>query len=167
MLNIVALTFFPAIMAFAAASDLLTMRISNRLVLALLLGFAAMAMIVNLPMQTLGIHLAVGLAVLLVSFTFFALGWIGGGDAKFAAATAIWLGWPLVIPFLTYAALLGGLLTLAILMARRLPLPAPLANVPWIDRLHDSRVGVPYGIALAAAGLITYSDTLFFRVLAV
>jgi prepilin peptidase CpaA len=40
-----------------------------------------------------------------------------------------------------------------------------MANVTWIDRLHDHRVGVPYGIALAAAGLITYSNSEFFRVL--
>ncbi|MDP2626103.1 MAG: NAD(P)-binding domain-containing protein, partial [Candidatus Rokubacteria bacterium] len=49
------------------------------------------------------------------------------------------------------AALLGGALTLAILIARRCPLPATLTSIGWIGRLHDSKSGVPYGIALAVA----------------
>ncbi|MEI8150503.1 MAG: peptidase, partial [Hyphomicrobiales bacterium] len=39
------LLVFPALMAFAASSDLFTMTISNRVTLALVVGFAAMALI--------------------------------------------------------------------------------------------------------------------------
>ena len=60
---------------------------------------------------------------------------------------------------LVYAALLGGALTLVILAVRRWPLPRVLRRVKWIDRLHDSQAGVPYGIALAAAGMLVYSDS--------
>jgi prepilin peptidase CpaA len=49
---------------------------------------------------------------------------------------------------------------------RRWPLPAAFVRVGWIARLHDGSTGIPYGIALAAAGLLTYSDTAIFQHLA-
>ena len=97
--------------------------------------------------------------VLAVAFAFFAFGWIGGGDAKLVAATALWLGSGLMLPYLVYAALLGGALTLMILALRRYPLPPGCSGQRWIDRLHDSKSGVPYGIALAIAGLLVYPET--------
>ena len=42
------------------------------------------------------------LAVLVVTFMFFARGWIGGGDAKLAAATALWLGFDQLLNYLLY-----------------------------------------------------------------
>lgn len=161
-MNAVALFVFPLLMAFAASSDLLTMRISNRLVLALVAGFFLVALIINMPMQELSAHLGAALLVLVVAFTFFAFGWIGGGDAKFAAATTLWLGFAFALPYVVYAALLGGALTLAILGLRRFPLPPQLARFDWIARLHDHKTGVPYGIALAAAGMLVYVDTPVF-----
>lgn len=165
MISGVALLVFPLLMAFAASSDLLTMRISNRLVLLLVAAFALIALPAGLPLQTLGLHLAAAALVLAVAFAFFAFGWIGGGDAKLAAATALWVGFPLLVHYLVYAALLGGALTLLILTARRWPLPVPLMNVPWVGRLHDGKAGIPYGIALAAAGLLVYPQTPLFGLL--
>jgi prepilin peptidase CpaA len=101
-----------------------------------------------------------------VSFVFFTFGWIGGGDAKLAAATALWLGFPLLLEYLMVAALIGGALTLLLLELRRVPLPAALAEQRWIARLHSIENGIPYGIALAAAGLIVYAETPFMRALA-
>jgi prepilin peptidase CpaA len=54
-------------------------------------------------------------------------------------------------------------LTLVILQARRWPLPAVLARQPWIARLHAIETGIPYGIALAVAGLIVYPETAFMQ----
>ena len=45
-----------------------------------------------MPLAEIGMHVAAALAVLVVTFVFFSRGWIGGGDAKLAAATALWLG---------------------------------------------------------------------------
>jgi prepilin peptidase CpaA len=50
-----------------------------------------------------------------------------------------------------------------ILAIRRWPLPDVLQRIKWIDRLHDHKQGVPYGIALAAAGLLVYPNTAIFR----
>lgn len=162
----IALVVFPLLMAFAASSDLLTMRISNRLVLVIAGAFFVLALVTNMPLQQLALHIACATIVLVVAFALFALGWVGGGDAKLAAATALWLGFGVTLPYLLYAALLGGALTMVLLAARRLPLPDLLAKVRWIDRLHDRKTGVPYGIALAAAGIIVYSDTALFQQLA-
>lgn len=163
VLSIAALLVFPLLMAYAASSDLLTMRISNKLVLLLVGGFFVLALFIGMPLSDIGMHIACAALVLVFAFAFFAFGWIGGGDAKLVSATTLWLGFGIMLPYLVYASLLGGALTLYLLAARRWPLPERLRRIPWIDRLHDSKSGVPYGIALAAAGLLVYSDTSIFQ----
>jgi len=158
----IALFFFPLAMAFAASTDLLTMRISNKLVLLLVAGFFILAIATNMPMQSLAMHVSCAVVVLAVGFTLFALRVIGGGDAKLAAATTLWLGFGLTLPYLVYAALFGGVLTLVILALRRFPLTPFLARYRWLERLHDRKSGVPYGVALAIAGLMTYTNSTIF-----
>lgn len=165
-MSTIALMFFPMAMAFAASSDLLTMRISNKLVLLLAAGFVVAALIVEMPLQQFAMHVLCAFVVLVVSFTMFALRWIGGGDAKLAAATTLWLGFGLTLPYLAYTAILGGVLTLAILLLRRMPTPAFVSSMPWAARLLDPKQGIPYGVAMAVAGLLTYSNTLIFERLA-
>ena len=155
----VRLLLFPALMAFAASSDLLTMTISNRVSLILAGSFFVLAVWSGMPLADIGMHVAAGLAVLVVTFTFFARGWIGGGDAKLAAATALWLGFDQLLNYLTIASLIGGVLTLVIMRFRLMPLPALIANQEWAKRLHRMDAGVPYGIALAIAALMVYSET--------
>ena len=156
------LVLFPAMMAFAASSDLLTMTISNRVSLILIGGFFLFALVIGMSGNTMLWHIGAGCMVLAVAFSCFAMGWIGGGDAKLAAATALWVGVGLMLPYLIYAALMGGGLTLLILAVRRYPLPTWLARHKWIDRLHDAKSGVPYGITLAIAGLLVYPETAIF-----
>jgi prepilin peptidase CpaA len=161
--NIMTLLAFPALMAFAACSDLLTMTISNRVSLALVAGFFALAVMQGMPAGLIGWHIGAGAVVLVAAFVCFACGWIGGGDAKLAAATALWFGFDQVVVYLLWASLFGGVLTLALLRFRQMPLPAPLARQPWLLRLHGKASGVPYGIALAAAALLVYADSPFMR----
>ncbi len=162
MLNIMTLVFFPSIMVFSALSDLFTMTISNRISIALVLVFLPFAMLAGLSMADIGIHVACGFGVLVATFTMFAMGWIGGGDAKLAAATALWIGWDHLLDFGTVSALIGGALTLAILAIRQVPLPRFAWTIEWMMRLHERGAGVPYGIALAAAGLFVYPQTLLW-----
>lgn len=159
MITLAAMVVFPVLMAMAAFSDLLTMTISNRISIALLVGFLAMAVAIGMPLGVLGSHLSCGAAILALTFGLFCLGWIGGGDAKLSAATAVWIGWAHMLDYGLAASIGGGVLTLLLLQARQLPLPAWAADSVWIARLHDKAGGIPYGIALAAAGLFVYPDT--------
>jgi len=167
MLNMLLLLIFPALMAYAACSDLLTMRISNRVSLLLIAGFVVVAFVAGLSWPAIGMHAGLAAIVLVVAFSFFAFGWIGGGDAKLAAATALWLGPDLALSYLMLAALFGGVLTLIFLLVRRYALPAGLLRMGWVVRLHNRSEGVPYGIALAAAAMIIYPQTTVFHIFAI
>jgi prepilin peptidase CpaA len=159
ILDIVRLTLFPALMAFAAASDLFTMTISNRVSLALTAGFLVLALLSGMGVYDILSHVGAGAAVLGVAFACFALGWIGGGDAKVAAGAALWFGFGHLLNYLVYASLFGGALTLLLLQFRQWPLPYALAGQPWLLRLHAKETGIPYGIALAIGALTIYPDT--------
>jgi prepilin peptidase CpaA len=153
------LALFPAMMAFAASSDFLTLTISNRVSLILVGGFVALAVIGGVSAVDVLSHLAAGCVVLVAAFSLFARGIIGGGDAKLAAATALWLGFDHLLPYLLYASLLGGALSVGLIWFRMAPLPDWLARHDWAQRLHGKDAGVPYGIALAAAALAVYPQT--------
>ncbi|MEH2538055.1 MULTISPECIES: A24 family peptidase [unclassified Bradyrhizobium] len=159
ILDIARLLLFPALMAFAAASDLFTMTISNRLSLALIAGFLALALLGGMALHDMFMHIGAGAAVLAVAFACFAMGWVGGGDAKVAASVALWFGFEHLLNYLVYASLFGGALTLLLLQFRRWPLPYPLAAQAWLNRLHDKQSGIPYGIALALGALMVYPET--------
>ncbi|MDR4306267.1 prepilin peptidase [Chelatococcus sambhunathii] len=162
MLEIFVVVIVPALVVVAAVSDLMTMTIPNRLVLALLAAFAVAAPLSGMSLQDFATHIGAGLAVLALGVALFAPGWIGGGDAKLAAALALWLGFEPLLAWIVLFGFLGGGLTLAVLWARSNPLPARLTGVDWIARLHDARSGVPYGIALSAGALTLWTDTSWF-----
>jgi len=162
--ELLALTF-PAIAAFGAVSDLLTMTISNRLCLLAIGGFFVAALATGLSPSEISVHLATGTSILTITFALFARGWIGGGDAKFTSAIALWLGLEPLPNFLLLAAVMGGLLTITLLLVRRHPLPSFALRWTWVIRLHDQRSGVPYGIALSAAALSTYPQSALFKML--
>src|SRR5215475_8576357 len=153
------LTLFPAMMALAASSDLLTMTISNRLSLILLGGFFVLAAITGMSLTDMLSHLTAGCVVLTAAFGLFARGIIGGGDAKLAAAAALWLGFDHLLAYLLVASLLGGALSVGLIWFRMAPLPERLARHAWVARLHAKDASIPYGVALAVAALAVYPDT--------
>mgnify|MGYP001189047043 CR=1 FL=1 len=159
ILDIARLLLFPALMAFAAASDLFTMKISNRVSLALIAGFFVLALLGGMGLHDMLKHVGAGATVLAVAFACFAMGWVGGGDAKGAAGVALWFGFEHLLDYLVIASLFGGALTLLLLQFRQWPLPYPLAGQAWLSRLHDRQTGIPYGIALALGALVVYPQT--------
>ncbi|MBS7704822.1 A24 family peptidase [Chelatococcus asaccharovorans] len=155
---------FPLLVIFAAVNDIMTMTIPNRIPMALVISFALFAPTVGLPAMTIGLHATTAMLVLAVTFGFFACGWIGGGDAKLAAAAALWFGPTLpLLDFALLTSLIGAALTLTLLAARRLPLPVFAETWTWARRLHAISAGVPYGVALAAAALIVYPDSALWK----
>ncbi|MCA6123208.1 prepilin peptidase [Bradyrhizobium sp. WSM 1704] len=159
ILDLARLMLFPALMAFAAASDLLTMTIPNRVSLALLAGFLIMAPLTGMGLHEMLNHAGAGALVLVVAFGMFAMGWLGGGDAKVAAAAGLWFGFEHLLAYLVFASLFGGALTVLLLQLRQYPLPYPLTSQAWLMRLHDKQTGVPYGVALALGALVVYPET--------
>src|SRR5262245_62404327 len=110
-------------MVFAALSDMLSMTIANRVSIVLVVTFAAVAPLTGMDWATYGWHFAALGAVLAVTFAMFAVGGMGGGDAKLMAATALWMGFNFnLLGYLVTSAFLGGVLTLAILSYRKSPL---------------------------------------------
>jgi prepilin peptidase CpaA len=152
---------FPFAMAFAAATDVFTMTIPNRLNIGLALAFFALAPIAGLGWQDVLSHMGAGAAMLLVGILLFSLGWLGGGDAKLLAAASLWLGLDHLLVFLTYTAAFGGALALAVLAYRSAPVGAlPLPG--WAARLHTKGEGMPYGVAIAAGALFVYPATQWY-----
>jgi prepilin peptidase CpaA len=159
ILDLARLLLFPALMAFAAASDLFTMTISNRVSLVLAGGFLVLAVASGMGPIDILLHAGAGAVVLAIAFLCFAMGWVGGGDAKIAAAAALWFGFAHLMNYLLYASLFGGALTLLLVQFRQWPLPYALAGQPWLLRLHAKESGIPYGIALAIGALMIYPET--------
>ncbi len=86
---------------------------------------------------------APALTVLVVAFGCFAMGWVGGGDAKVAAAAALWFGFGHLLNYLLYASLFGGALTLLLLQFRQWPLPYALAGQTWLLGCTPRRAAFP------------------------
>lgn len=162
------LIVFPCLVAYAAASDLFTMTIPNRVSLLLGAGFLVLAPVVLDGWWVLGAHLAGAASVLAVGFVFFAMGWMGGGDVKVASAIALWFGFSqYLLTFLLLSALYGAALTWVLLLFRTsVPvLPGFAQGQSWLVRLHDRQTGIPYGIALSVAALQVYPETPWFNAL--
>ncbi|MBU6206658.1 MAG: prepilin peptidase [Alphaproteobacteria bacterium] len=110
------------------------------------IGIAALA-----PIQwwVLGWHvwpdiaaqLGLGIGVLLVFILFQALGQMGGGDVKLLGALALWFPWLPMMQLLVAMAIFGGFLTLLMLILHRM-------------RKSEGKPEIPYGIAIAAAGIL-------------
>jgi prepilin peptidase CpaA len=162
MLETFVVVIVPALVVVAGVGDLLTMTIPNRLILAIVAAFGVAAPLAGLGLADFGTHAAAAAVVLLIGFALFIPGWIGGGDAKLAAALALWLGFEPLLSWFVLFALFGGALTYGIIIYRKAALPAGFAGVDWLARLHHPRSGVPYGVALAAGALLLWPDTPWF-----
>ena len=86
------------------------------------------------------LHIGVALIIFLLFALVFFLGGMGGGDVKMAAALSLWLAPGAALEMLVIMSLAGGVLTLLMLIPHRLA-------------RKDSRLEVPYGVAIAFAGL--------------
>jgi prepilin peptidase CpaA len=156
----------PALLAAAAGWDLASFTIPNFLNAAVALAFGVFALAASLSPAAIGLHFVAGLIGLAIGFALFALGYIGGGDAKLYAGTALWLGPHDLLVYTLVATILGGFLTLALLGLRQFPLPAGLARQDWISKLHSRNSGIPYGVALAAGVLAILPQTEILRLAA-
>ncbi|MGF7008891.1 A24 family peptidase [Aminobacter sp. BE322] len=160
MLEALIFVVFPFCMVYSAVSDVLSMTIANRVPLLLLGVFLVVAPLTGMAWADIGMHLAAGALMLSITFAMFALGGMGGGDAKLIAATAVWMGFGMpLMQYLLTSAVFGGLLTLAILSFRSSALSHIASQNMFLRNFSKDAGGVPYGIALGIGGLVTYPSS--------
>ena len=162
--ELLVLIVLPALLALAAGWDIASFTIPNFLQLALIGAFAVFVVATGMAPAAIAGHLLAGFLGLAIGFALFALGYIGGGDAKLFACVVLWLGFSNLMDYAVVASIMGGALTLVILGLRQMPLPVVLTAQPWILRLHDAKGGIPYGVALAAGAFLILPQTEIFKI---
>lgn len=157
------LSVLPALVIVAGLKDLTTMTIPNWISAGLLLGFFPAALMVGLEPTQIAVHVGVAVAALVLGAGLFALGWLGGGDAKLIAGASLWLGLTGAGHFILWTALAGGLFSLVLLSARSRALPALARGPAWLGRLLEPKGDIPYGVAIAIGALIAFPGSLLVR----
>lgn len=165
LLNLLLLGLYPALLCTAIGTDLSRRIIPNLLVAGLIAGFAVVAVLS--PLADLSLRLLVAGAVTAAGFTLFAQDIIGAGDAKLAGALVLWLD-PVQVPlFLIACGLIGAGLTLAATLKARSGTRSPptsragsrpgARHLPRpVAMLVHGGESLPYGVALAGAGLLLH-----------
>lgn len=152
---------FPALVIVAGMRDAVSFTIPNWISVALGAAFFPAALAMGASPAEIGLSAAVGVAALLAGMGMFAVGWIGGGDAKLFAAAGLWLGWQALLPFVLITGFAGGALALALLALRSVWLrPIAAAGPGWVGRLATPGENAPYGIAIAVGALAAFPQSL-------
>ena len=146
---------FVAGLLHAAVTDLMSRRIVNATVLALLAGYLPLALGAGLGWTVIITSAIAAVLVFGIGFACFCAGWMGGGDVKLAAVAVLWIGAGQVVPYLLLAAVFGALITLLFLGLDRWQNGAGANDPPSAD-------GIPYGPGLVLAGLALFSTSPWF-----
>jgi len=157
------LSIFPAALIVAAANDIYEFKIPNWISIILIIAYPAAGAAVGASLETLLEGFLIGAGALTLGFGLYAGRVIGGGDAKLIAATAPWLGAGALGSFLFLAALSGLGLAIIIMMFRKMPILPIYSHAPWLLELHDRKKDIPYGVAIASGGILSFSQTPFFQ----
>jgi len=162
MLMQITILVLAGLMLAAAIYDATSFTIPNWLVGLVMLTFPVAAFAAGLGWGEAGNHLLGGGVALVIGFALFAPGWIGGGDAKLFAASALWFGWPEIIAFLIHTVLAGGVLVLFLLALRWLAPRIPVFEGRLEGTALAPSAPVPYGIAIAAGVFWSLPSTVFW-----
>jgi len=163
VISLIFLSAFPAALLIAAMTDLYEFKIPNWICVVLFVSYFASSMSLGAAPGMMLEGLLLGCAALTVGFILFARNIVGGGDAKLLAATAPWIGLTGLGMFLYYMALSGGALALFLIFFRKMPALPVYAQAPWLLRLHQQPNDIPYAVAIALGGLLSFSQTPNFQ----
>jgi prepilin peptidase CpaA len=162
---LVPVMLFPAVVIVAAMRDVTTFTIPNWLSLAAIAAFFPSALLAHMALPMFELAMLIGVLALVLGIAMFALGWIGGGDAKLFAAASMWLGLSAVAPFLAWTGIAGGGLAVGLLLLRRTPVANLIAGPTWVERLLEPKGDVPYGVAIAIGALAAFPMSPIFHAL--
>lgn len=163
MIAYLLLSVFPAALLIAAANDIYEFKIPNWISIILVAAYPAAGFAVGASPHVMIEGTLIGAAALTIGFALFAVKIVGGGDAKLFAATAPWLGFVGLGGFLFYTAMAGLFLAIAMGTFRKLPVLPVYAHAPWLIKLHERKKDLPYAVAIAAGGLLSFSQTPYFQ----
>lgn len=163
MVALLALAVFPAALLIAAANDLYEHLIPNWTSALLAAAYFVAAFGLGAPTEQIVEGAVIGAVAFAVCFSMFAFKLFGGGDAKLLAATTPWVGLAGLAPFVFNMAVAGGVFVLVLIAFRKAPALPIYAQAPWLMRLHQRPKDMPYGVAIAAGGLMTFSQTPNFQ----
>ncbi len=129
------------LLIIGAVTDIRERVISNRLNMAIAISAPLYWWATGVSLWPgVGIQIGMAIAIFLLFAGLFALGLMGGGDVKLLGAIALWLPWQAMATLLIIMAVVGGLITLATLVHHKMT-------------RRDGQPEVPYGVAIALAGL--------------
>lgn len=155
----VAIGLFALLLVTAAVYDFFQRRIPNWTVVALIAVFIPCAWLGLTSASWASSVSAFGIALLL-SGPLYMLGWLGAGDSKLFAASALFAGLSHLVLFFTATAFAGGLYALVVLFLRPKQV---LRGMTARGRAEGKLHGIPYGVAIAAGALITAGMTQVFK----
>ena len=142
------------LLGWAMLSDLTSYQIPNSVPVGLVAGFAVAALLAGLPWELALKHLLTGVVVFAIGAVLHFTITFGAGDVKLIAALALWFGWPLTLSLVLAIAVMGGLVTLTLLVFRRISLSEGLLQSSWISELHRRGGHVPYAVAIGLGALL-------------
>ncbi len=158
------LTIFPMLMIFAAVGDIISMKITNHLVLLVVASFYVGAILIGMPLETILVHTAVGIGFFLLGFILHIIGISGGGDIKLLSAILLWVGPYHADYLILFTLLYGGAVVILSLWLKNIPMNHfMLKNSAWMRTIASDGKFVPYGIAICAGALTTYTNTIWFE----
>lgn len=163
MIAYLVIAVFPAALLMAAANDIYEFKIPNWISIILACAYPVAGLAVGASSHIVLQGMALGAGALAFGFALYAGKIVGGGDAKLFAAICPWIGTLEIGMFLFYTAISGLFLAMAMGVFRKLPILPVYAHAPWLIELHRRKKDLPYAVALASGGLISFSQTPFFQ----
>ena len=155
-------SLFAATMLTTAYKDATTMTIPNWISLVVLGGFFAALPFVWPGWSDFGMHLLIGFGAFTFGFVLFALGWLGGGDAKLMAATSFWWMPMDLMLYVFYTSIAGGVMAILIFVGRAM-IPAYMLPGEKFRYMIKEQTHMPYGLALAFGALATLPQSEIFK----
>lgn len=100
------------------------------------------------PWPDMAVQIVLGVLILAIGVGLFAIRAMGGGDVKLLTALALWLPGLVLMKMLVIMSLIGGVLTVGMLLWHRL-------------RKLQGQPEIPYGLAISAATLVILYERYF------
>ncbi len=153
------LSVFPLMVVMAGISDFFTLKIPNWLNAVIAVSVVPFVILAGMPLEIFAWHIIAGLVTFVVGFILFSINIIGGGDAKMLAACAVWVGWDVLMEFAVVTVFAGAVLVIAIKVWVFFANRKDIKGMDWAKNFLSKKPQLPYGIAIAAGGVIVFPAT--------